>query len=267
MLGLAVHAHVAVVRFIMAKGAFIVAPDPGNPKDILFKVASEDVKEIPEDQLLLRDEVDRALTVLRTAFRDDEKRFAHYYRQLLSLAQTGLVGNAAQPEFARRALLVLKGDIVASEGSAIKNRYMKVLGSRALTLAVPGVMWSLITDLFSADKMVIGYFGLLWAGCMSGVWLSFGARKTVIEFEHLHIMEEDMLEPYVRLAFAGLLTIIVGLLFSTKAVTVTMGSLTSADIVSRPDVAILIGMLCGFSEKALSTKVASQAAAILSFGK
>jgi hypothetical protein len=123
----------------MAKGAFIVAPDPGNPKDILFKVASEDVKEIPEDQLILRDEVDRALTVIRTAFRDDEKRFSHYYRQLLSLAQTGLVGNAAQPGFARRALIVLKNDIVASEGSAIKNRYMKTLGFRALTLAMPGM--------------------------------------------------------------------------------------------------------------------------------
>lgn len=250
----------------MAKGTFIVAQDPKNSKDILFQVASGDVKEIPEDQLILRDEIDRALTVIRAAFRDDENRFNHYFRQLLSLAQTGLVGDAAQPEFARRALIVLKNDIVASEGSAIKNRYMKALGFRALTLAIPGIAWAL-GAFFLSGSIVVSNFGLLWASCMSGVWLSFGARKTVIEFEHLHVLEEDMLEPYVRLAFAGLLTIIIGLLFSTRAVTVTMGSLTSADIVSRYDVTILIGMLCGFSEKALSTKVASQAAAILSFGK
>jgi hypothetical protein len=55
---------------------------------------------------------------------------------------------------------------------------------------------------------------------MAGVRLSFGARKTSIRFEDLHILEEDRLEPLVRLVFAGLLTLVLALLFSTQAVTI-----------------------------------------------
>ena len=102
---------------------------------------------------------------------------------------------------------------------------------------------------------------------MAGVWLSFGARKATFRFEDLHIPEQDRLEPMIRLFFAGLLTVILGLLFSVNAVSLTVGSITTSEINSNFRVALLIGMLCGFSEQILSSKVAKEASSFLDFGK
>jgi hypothetical protein len=114
------------------------------------------------------------------------------------------------------------------------------------------------------DVPEIMSFLLLEAGCMAGVWVSFGARKTVLAFEDLHILEQDRLEPIVRLIFAGLLTLILGLLFSTQAIEVTLGAIKSAEFVNHPAIALLFGLLSGFSEQALSAQVGKQAANLVS---
>jgi hypothetical protein len=100
---------------------------------------------------------------------------------------------------------------------------------------------------------------LLEIGAMAGVWLSFGTRKALLKFEDLGVLEEDRLDPMVRLVFAGLLTLIIALTFALKVVVVTMGAIRTDQIVNDPLVALLIGMLCGVSEKALSSNVTKQA--------
>jgi hypothetical protein len=102
---------------------------------------------------------------------------------------------------------------------------------------------------------------------MAGVWLSFGARKTYFKFEDLHIPEQDRLEPLIRLFFAGLLTMMFGLMFSTHALTITIGGVDSSQFTSSPEIAILIGMLCGFSEQALSSQLTKHASSFLESGK
>lgn len=251
----------------MGKGAFRVYRDPDNPRDIKFEnVAGEEVS-IPEDQLELRDEIDRTLTVLRMLFPENDKKFEEYFRPLLSLAQAGLVGNSAQPALAYRALLVLKNEIVDREGGQIKNQYMKKLGKYAIVISVPALLGAGVIHWQFSKLANIGNFLLLWVGCMAGVWLSFGVRKTFLRFEELHIPEEDRLEPIIRLIFAGLLTVIIGLLFATKAVVINIGSVDSSQITTSPVVALLVGMLCGFSEKALPSTVARQASELLKFGR
>ncbi len=247
----------------MAEGVFWVFRDKDDPRDIHCKLASEDIQDVPEDQAALRDEVDRTLMVLRIIFPKEDPKFEEYFRPLLSLAQFGLVGKAAQPKVANRTLTILREQIVAQEGGRIKNRYMKDLGYRALGLGLVATLAALALDRWCPSLKVLAHFLFLWAGCMAGVWLSFGARKRVLQFEDLYVLEQDRLEPVVRLVFAGGLTVILGLLFSTKTLVVALGSFQSWEFVDLVQVAVLLGLLSGFSELALSTKVEMQATQIL----
>ena len=84
---------------------------------------------------------------------------------------------------------------------------------------------------------------------MAGVWLSFGARKRHFKFEDLQILEQDLLEPFVRLFFTGLLTLVLGLLLSTKILVIALGSVESWQFTQDSSLALLIGILSGFSEQ------------------
>lgn len=248
----------------MPEGSFTVAPD-GDTRDIVFRV-KPNTGDLPEDQLTLKDDIEKSLTVLRGLFSPGDPRFASYFRALLSLAQLGLAAEPAHPLLATRALVALKNEVVAREAGRIKNLYMKELGRVSLLLGLPLFSAAIITTaLFPAHRMLSGFLALL-AGCMAGVWLSFGARKVSLPFEELHIPEADRLEPLVRLLFAGFLTFAMGLLFSLGAITVTVGSVTTSLINESLRVALLVGLLCGFSEQLLATRVAKQASSFLDFG-
>lgn len=249
----------------MPQGAFRVFQDPTNPRDIKFEIISADP--IASDQNSLRNAVDHALTVLRSIFPADDKRFDRYFYPLLSLAQAGLVGSTAQPEVALHALSSLKNDITANEGGRIKNQYMKALGLRALLLGLPPLVLGLILRWMDSELPRAIYFLFLWSGCMAGVWLSFGARKTFFKFDDLHLPEQDQLEPLIRLSFAGLLTMILGLSFSTQAITVALGAVDTSQFVSSIELALLLGMLCGFSEQALSSQIAKHASVLIDTSK
>jgi hypothetical protein len=251
----------------MAEGTFRVSRDPQNSRDIFFEIASSDVKFIPDDQSQLKDEIDKTLTTLRIIFPQGDARFEEYFQSVLSLGQAGLVGIAAQPVVASHQLSSLKNEITAREGGKIKNQYMKALGIRAAAIGGLTLMAALVLRHYNPDLVMHSNFLFLWSGCMAGVWLSFGARKTFFRFEDLQIPEEDRLEPFVRLFFAGLLTLTIGLLFSIKAVEVHVGPVSSEQINDTVRVALLLGLLCGFSEQTLSLKVSQEASRFLDFGK
>src|SRR4051812_42696351 len=113
----------------MAIGCFKVYQEPSDLKDIHFEqIVLEAGATIPDDQLEIRDEADKALTVLRGLYEKDEVQFARYFKHLLSIAQLALVGPQANPQLAKRALVTLKAEIVVREGGKIKNEYMNALG-------------------------------------------------------------------------------------------------------------------------------------------
>ncbi|MGA2206981.1 MAG: hypothetical protein ABSG10_09650 [Terracidiphilus sp.] len=243
------------------KGRFRVYQEPNDPRDIRFEVCEDSTEDIPTDQLGLRDECQAALTVIRIIC-PDERNFREYFNHLVSLAQAGLVGQTANPELADRALEGLKQDITAREAGRIKNGYMKKLGYCAL---------------IGVAALVVAWGGLAWCsvglwpqelvkfeiGTMLGVWLSFGTRKPVLKFEDLHILEEDRLEPVVRLVFTGVLAGTVALLFFLHVVDVTLGALSTDQIAGNGWAALLFGILSGVGEKALATNVSHQAAILL----
>ncbi|MCW5205672.1 hypothetical protein VU08_01900 [Desulfobulbus sp. F5] len=244
----------------MPKGFFMVFRDTENHNTIHFKqiVLAED-EAIPDEQLKLRDDVDITLTTIRMLFEEHQEKFEEYFRSLLSLAQLGLVGPSANPSLATRALASLKQEIIAREGGRIKNQYMKELGKTSLVFGLPALLMGVLLHQFAIDLVVLKSFLFLWVGSMAGVWLSFGTRKIELSFEELNILEKDRLSHSIRLIFAGILTIVIGLFISTKAVTLELGGLSTVSFLDNIQVPLLIGIFCGMSEQILSSKVAQSA--------
>jgi len=266
------------------KGFFWVYP---RDNDIYFEqIELQDGEVIPEEQLKLRDDVHNTLTTIQLLFLETKKgKFEEYFKSLLSLAQLGLVGPSSNAILANRALSSLKHEIIEREGGIIKNQYMKKLGIDALIFSVPAFVFVLVLNMtlqlpliyqtiyvnsdspyllklikiYTNDFTVFISFSCLWIGCMAGVWLSFGSRKVILSFDDLASLESDRLIPTIRLLFAGLLTIIIGLLISTKCFTFELGSLSTKDFLNDFNVSLLIGSLCGFSETILSSKVSKYA--------
>jgi hypothetical protein len=242
----------------MSEGGFFVSQDKGDPRDIRFQLASETAS-IPVEQHDLRDDIEQTLTVLRGVYPDGAPAFAGYFRQLLSLAQTGLVGKNAQPELAKRALANLKRDVTFREAGRIKNAYMRALGLRAVALGVPALLTAYAFHIVAAGHALEAIFLTIWGGCMGGCWLSFGARKPTISFEDLQVLEQDRVEPLLRLVFAGLLAETVALLIVTNALDVKVGVLSASLLSTSYKVALLVGVLCGLAEQALPSKLLKRA--------
>jgi putative flippase GtrA len=247
----------------MARGAFWVFGTPENdPQDICFQVAEDFSGDIPLDQLALRDDIDAVLATLKAAFETDGRRFAHYFKPLLSLAQAGLVGEDAQPEVGKRALAALRKEIVAKEAGKIKNRYMRRLGVVALWYALPALAAGVVLRWLAPATWLIPYLSL-WIGAMVGAWLSFAIRKQTFSFEDIAQPEKDLLEPGLRLMVTGAMTLILGLAFSLGMLQISIGGVSTADIATKNEVALLVGMLCGISEQALPATLNDQANKLL----
>lgn len=243
-----------------SKGFFRVFRDRENQKDIHFEqIELEEGEIIPEEQMKLRDEVDNAKTTISMLFLHEPEKFEEYFKSLLSLAQLGLVGKSANPALAMRALHSLKQEILAREGGRIKNQYMKELGKTSILFGLPILLLAIVVTQYANDLEILQSFLFLWVGSMGGVWLSFGSRKIELKFEELNVLEKDRLNPSIRVIFAGLLTIVIGLLISTKAVVFELGGLSTNSFIGSVEVSLLIGVFCGLSEQVLSNKVAQHA--------
>jgi len=255
----------------MEKGAYIVYQNKDNSKDIVFSIKPDYQDKVPEIQQKLHLEVEKTLVVLQMLFDKDEKSFGLYFNQLLSLAQAGLVGDNAQPTIALNALQQFKNEIVDKKSGEVKNNYFKTLGLKAFKFGIIplgiGLIIIILHYYFPAsselEKLnVFSNFLFIWSSCMLGVWLSFGARKTILKFEDLNILEEDRLEPTMRLLFAGFITIIFSFLFITKAMTIEIGNISTSAISDDTIVAIIFGTLLGLSEQVLGKKITKKAASM-----
>lgn len=262
-----------------------VLPDPDEPEDagiswreIIFNVTGQLVP-VPPEQLKLKADIEGALTTLEVVFPREkrevdepalpklmtqaQRRFREYQTRLLGVSQVGLQ-TPADPDTARQALESLQADILVREGPRVKNGYVIRLGkAAAVVAAVALIAYLIIRNNQGFSVLMAGYRNLLplWVGTMIGAWLSFGIRRPKIVFKDLGGLEEDMLEPAVRLVFTGLIATAIFFIFVCQMVTVKVGGLSSADIMNHGSSAFLIGMLLGVSEQALPgtlTKRASQ---------
>jgi hypothetical protein len=208
---------------------------------------------------------------LRGAVRNPE-RFRIYYVRLFHIAQLGLQG-AAQPEIAAAALAVVTADLLDDEAGRVKNAHLRALGVHALKFSMPFALLYLIIGLspngffvaglrdLAIDPPTLAAFSVLWIGCFTGVWLAYGIRKAKVSLSDLVTTDEDRLDPQIRLIFAGLLTMLLGILFTLGVFELKIGAVELTDIAARPMLAFLVGTFCGISELVLPASVGDRAGA------
>lgn len=249
----------------MAQGYFVVGQD-GDNLDIVYQVAPGRTAPCPDDQLALKNDIEATEAALRVLYPDPQLRLPRF-RELLSLAQVGLQSENAEPKVAASALANLKQSILMIEGGLRKSRYFKQLGKLAALYGLPplalaiglkfGVPWFLIPvdcNVLKLAPLAIA-LALLFAGAMVGAWLSYGLRTVTLTFDDLIAPEEDRLDPRVRLAFVGVLSLVIGLALYLGALEISLGKISSHDMTHRNALALLVGVLLGASERALTGQV------------
>jgi hypothetical protein len=233
----------------------------------------------PQDQLDLKRDIERIRYALARLFMTADRptpKFRPYYVQLLNLARLGLVGDAAAPELARRALENVTAELIDNEGAAVKNGHIARLAKTALALSVPclvayvllrlGARQSqmlLLMDRLSVDPAELSSFMLLWIGCFVGVALSYGTRTTTMTLDCLIVTDADRLLPITRHLFAGTLTMILGIMLSLGIFEIKVAGISSRELMSNAMIAFLIGTLCGVSELLLPGAVVKRAGDLL----
>lgn len=189
-----------------------------------------------------------------------------YIRKLFGIARLGLEGPFPKP--AKLALNELRNEFVVREAGRIKNTYVRTLGTASVTVAVP-LIFAYVLIVKAAPSWAWWYdhrmFLVAAAGAAIGTWLSFAVRRVKLAFADLAILEEDLLDPLVRVIFVVGLTTVACLLFWTGVMNIEIGSLkTNAAAFGRSgSIALLIGVFCGLSERALATAISGRAAAFV----
>lgn len=206
-----------------------------------------------------------------------------YITKLVGVATVGLEGS--QVALAQKALTGLKSEFVAREAGRIKTAYVQRLawwsGGFALVFLLAYIRVRLAACTGQSGiisewcKWTPWYDGLWWRdhqnfllaafGASIGTWVSFSARRLDLPFEDLAMQEESSLDPPFRIIFVVALTLAACLLFWTGALNIAIGDLkTAPEQFSRAGtVALLIGLFCGLSERALATAIAGRAAAFV----
>lgn len=203
--------------------------------------------------------------------RSDSIRTAdRYLRKLQEIADYGLV--RGQIDLAKRQLVSLTDEFVVSEADEIKNEHIRRLGYAA------GVGALVFATAYGAILLTTSYGNWLGnsaylfslfiraaLGACIGTWLSFSIRKETLRFDELANLEADLLRPIYRLAFVILLTMTLCLMFTADAIQVEIGSLKTKVFAEQEGqgwpglVALLIGVLCGISERGLAGSVQKRA--------
>ncbi len=235
--------------------------EDGSP-DINFRLLKRDP---PQEQRNLKEAVERALVVVKALYHqpaDDQKR-REAVAKLVALSQVGLVGSNASPKVAFDALRALKDEIVEREAGPIKNRYMRKLGKWSTIFGSLSflfyIMYNHVPSFPFGEISRYRNFFLVWTGCMAGAWASFASRKVRLTFSDLVALEEDRIEPQLRLIFTGVLTIILAFVFTTGAADIHIGDFRTSNILNSGSVALLMGAFAGLAEKTLPSTVLSRA--------
>ena len=171
-------------------------------------------------------------------------------------------------ELAKLTLAELRNEFFILEAGRIKNMYVRRLGFWAAAAALAFV---LVYVGFYTGRLTAHWgnehrsFLLAGCGAAIGTWASFSVRQVQFSFDDLVMVEENSLDPPMRILFVIVLTMAACLLFWNNAVNLEIGNLKTGPerFKLAGSVALLIGLFCGLSERALATAIAGRAQALV----
>jgi hypothetical protein len=107
-------------------------------------------------------------------------------------------------------------------------------------------------------------YGWVLMGAMGGAWFSTAARRWEISFEDIQEFVDVVHEPLVRILFVGILSLIFALLLNAALISVKIGGADLTAFTNDTAVALVVGLVAGIGEKALSVQLLERAKKVLS---
>lgn len=239
----------------MAKGSFLV--ELADEDRLVFNPIESRLP-APEDQTQLIDLIGEIETALRILLQSKQEKRLVYLRRLESNAFGGLVGDNPATSLAIRAVEGIKRELVLREGRQIKTKYLVELGWLGLISAVFAVLLFSTGDywpVWSAELVALKPYFVVWAGSMVGVWISYAVGRSEVSFEELSNMDRRTTEAAIRIVFVGLVATALALFLSTKFMEFSVGGYSFNGFKSSIEIAGILGVIAGFSEKTLPTKL------------
>lgn len=199
------------------------------------------------------------------------QKFRSYFYDVYLLAELGVEGPKCQPLLARLSLTALKDRIVADEGGRVKNAYLGSLGIAGGYIGIVPFIFVVIrewnryqaanpaTITYNRVYEVLAVLCYAWVGAMIGTFLSYALRNPTLSFDQLTVPEEDRLNPLMRVIYVGLLTEVFMAALLLNAMTFNIGTIDTKHLLASPTLALLIGVFCGISERALGSKIVRSA--------
>jgi hypothetical protein len=230
---------------------------------------------VSEERADFKVDIDRTITVINQVLtpegagskwvldrKNDRRSRSDYFSALKGICHVGLEhGDQSQLKLAVKSLESFREEFVANEAGTVKNKYLWRLGWRCLVMSVVASLGYVYARSHPDIPTVYFYrnFFILVAGAGVGTWLSFALRRVIVTFLDLAALEEDRLDPSIRVLFITALTSIVGLLLWTRAVSLGIGEFTTTQFPNNGATALLIGLLLGVAERTMATAVQKRA--------
>ncbi|MDO5151109.1 MAG: hypothetical protein Q4D76_17220 [Oscillospiraceae bacterium] len=202
-------------------------------------------------------ECESLCNIIKSLYNTKETIKEKYINKLLTLSQVGLVSKPAHTRIAQYALQTLKDEILLIEGKRIKNKYMKILGVYALVLAVIFIIVMCFSSYNWLDCICLAI-----VGSVIGTWVSFGARKFVIELEDLSTVEKDKMDPLIRLVYISISTVIFMLFLNIGLIEIKFGELETSMLFEDKESALIIGIICGLIESKIGVNIYKHAISV-----
>ena len=252
-------------RSYKMKGYFCVCENPNEKFDISFQLRENVEDDIPEEQQELYINAEKTCNIIKSLENTDEDIKKKYFDKLLSLSQVGLVPEYAQTKASKLALEKLQEEIVLVEGKKIKNSYMKTLAVNALILAAIVSVGVKLIDVYLHFTIAWNVWAVIM-GALLGTWVSFGARKFEICFDDLASLEKDKMNPWIRLIYISVASVIFVLFMNAGIVEIKIGDIDTTTAFESLNTAFIIGLVCGLVESKIGVNVYEKAVGLIGEG-
>ncbi|RNC96143.1 hypothetical protein [Lysinibacillus halotolerans] len=235
-----------------------IVKNPEEKYDIKFEIEpgvdlDNDMTDI---QKSLFSDIENTNNIIKSLSHTNEEIKEKYFNKLYSLASAGFISD--NPALAQEALKSLKDEMLLIEGYRIKNKYMLNLGmSVIISVILCWVIFGILGSLFDPSEILI-YF-VVWTGAMFGTWISFGARKFVIQLEDLSVLEEDKMSIYIRLPYIGICALTFLLFLNSGIFNFQIGGISLNDIKTNIEFQLVLGIVAGLLESKLGVKIFEKA--------
>jgi len=267
---------------VPTSSANVVDTEKPAPDEGVFEVECDDqtgeirlvVKDepgpIPEEQREIANGIYSAWGVLKLlkeqgVFEKNDTAFDEFRMRLCQVGRVGLAMKHVEIRQATDALQQIRKEISSRVGRNIKFRYLRTLAEWAAGGILVGLL--VVGLATQADLTRVAGYGWAIVGSMVGAWISVAATRRTIVFEEMPNFLDSKIEPFVRLLFVGFLTAAFALLIDLGVITLKVAAVDFSAFREDIGVALLLGVIAGLSEKAISLRVIDEAEKVISPGQ